>query len=102
MIAGKTQHIADSQCGCAEKVGLEGDTVSVACDQMIDRFDTGAADRNRSREAGQNRPVRISGDIYRGNTVRNGIEYIRDSRAVGYGMRQVFRCQYETTIFNVP
>jgi hypothetical protein len=38
MIARKTKDIANSQCGCAQDVALQGETIPVSHDHLKDRF----------------------------------------------------------------
>jgi hypothetical protein len=100
MVTRKAKDIPDAE-GCRpQQVGLDGYPVSVAGDDLGDRFDSRPGEDNRCRQAGQGNAERVIRDIDRRWDLRQCLHRPHDRRPSGLPPGEVFSRNDEISLFN--
>ena len=90
MVTRKAEDVPDSQ-GCrAQQVGLDGDPVSVAGDDLVDRFNSRPGEDDRCRQAGHGNAEGVIRDIDRRRDSRQRLQDRLDRRPSGFRLGEVF------------
>ncbi len=73
-----------------KQVGLDGDPVSVAGDDLVDRFNSRPGEDNRGRQAGHGNAEWVIRDIDRRRDSRQRFQDRLDRRPSGFRLGEVF------------